>query len=432
MDESPSSPGSRTESLYHRARRVAPGGVHSNVRLLGSSRFIERAKGAWLYDVDGRDYVDHLLGQGPNFLGHSPAPVRERVAAACRDGIIYGGQHPLEIEAGEAALSAIGWADLIRFGVSGTESVHAAVRLARAHSGRPLIVRFEGHYHGWLDDMLMAYDGTTWGAGSSGQRRGALGDQIVLAWNDPAAVTDAFNRHGEDIAAVITEPMMLNAGAIEPRPGYLEHLRSATEAHSALLIFDEVITGFRLSLAGGAGLYGVTPDLAIYGKALAGGWPVSAVAGRGDIMERFGTGEVNHSGTFNSSVMAMAATAATLEILTNDPPYERVATYGAALMAHFEEISRRRGIAMRLQGVPAAFHVAFGEGEVHDARSLHRLGAHERYAALTGHLVDHGVWVTNRGIWYTSAEHGRPELEAVMERTAKALDAHLEAESRRR
>jgi glutamate-1-semialdehyde 2,1-aminomutase len=397
-----------------------PGGVHSNVRLASPRVFIERARGAWLWDVDGKDYVDYLLGQGPNFLGHAPPVVLAAVETACRNGLIYGGQHPLEVAAAEAFCDAVGWAEMVRFGVSGTESVHAALRLARAATGREKVVRFQGHYHGWLDDVLIAERNGVWGPASAGQPVSHLADLIVLPWNDHDAVTDVLAHDGAGIAAVIMEPVMINSGVIEPRPGYLEHVRELCTKHGVVLIFDEVISGFRLALGGAAAYYGVTPDLATYGKAMAAGWPVSALAGRADLMKLFGTGEVNHSGTFNSSVMAMAATAATIGELHERPPYEMVVKHGTALMNGIRELGERHGLPLHVQGLPAAFHCSFGTEDATDYRSLSRLDG-DRYAELATALVEQGIWVTARGVWYVSASHGHEELEAVLTRFELAL-----------
>lgn len=416
-------PGTRSVALTARAARLTPGGVHSNVRIDAPRVFFERGEGAWLYDVDGNDYVDHLLGQGPNFLGHACRPVLDAVAAACQRGTIYAGQHELEIVAAEAVLGALGWAERVRFGVTGTEMVHAAIRAARAFTGRRRIVRFHGHYHGWLDNMLGVERDGVWGPASGGQLSGDLAEQLVLPWNDADAVVDALERHGDEIAAIITEPMMINAGAIVPRPGYLELLRDTAHAHGALLIFDEVICGFRLALGGAAERFGVTPDLATYGKAIAGGWPVAAMAGRADVLDPIGTGAVNHSGTLNSSVMSMAAVAAAIEVLRDDPPYERIERYGEQLRAELTRLGGEHGIALRVQGLPAALHASIGDGAVVDAASLAANRDAKAYASLASELTARGVWVAGRGVWYTSATHGERELDAVVERADAALAA---------
>jgi glutamate-1-semialdehyde 2,1-aminomutase len=411
----------RSAALHARAARRLPGGVDSNIRLDAPSIFFDRGEGAWLFDVDGNDYVDYLLGQGPAFLGHAPIRVVLAVEEACRRGMVYGAQHPLEIEAADRFCAQLGWPEMVRFGSTGTEMVQAALRLARAATGRRRFVRFEGHYHGWLDNVLLAPQPGEAVPASAGQPPAALADSILLPWNDEDAVADALERHGDDVCAVLMEPVMLNAGAIAPRPGFLVRVAELCRRHGALFVLDEVITGFRLGPAGAAGLYGVTPDLAVYGKAMAAGWPVAALAGRSELMERFGTRNVNHSGTFNGNVMAAAATLATLDSLSDDPPYERIEAIGTELIDGLRGLAAEASVPLHVQGFPAAFHVSFGDGaEVVDLRSLQRLDA-ERYRKLAQRLVDAGVWVAARGIWYLSAAHGRRELEVTLERAAVAF-----------
>jgi glutamate-1-semialdehyde 2,1-aminomutase len=375
----------RSDELLARATELTPGGVHSNVRLTGARRFFARGEGAWLWDVDGNDYVDYLLGQGPSFLGHAPAAVMDAVADACRRGLVFAAQHELEVEAAELFLGSLGWADRVRFGLTGTEMVQAALRLARAATGRTRFVRFEGHYHGWLDNVLVAVAEDGARPASAGQPPEALADAIVLPWNDLGAVEQALARHGDDTAAVRMEPMMCNAGAIPPRPGYLEGVREACDRHGTVLVFDEVITGFRVAPGGAAARFGVVPDLAVYGKALAGGWPVAALAGRRELMEPFGSGRVNHSGTLNANVMAMAAVTASLGVLCDDPPYERVERVGRRVLEGVAPLGRAAGL--RVQGLPMAFHASFGDAaEVTDYRSLQSRDA-ARYRKLADLLV---------------------------------------------
>jgi len=422
----------RTTALRTRAERVIPGGVSSNVRLLAPRVFFERGAGPRLWDVEGNDYVDYLLGQGPAFLGHAHPRVTEAVARAVRSGMVYGAQHVLEVEAAERFIEAVRWPDLVRFGVSGTESVQGALRLARAATGRRRLLRFAGHYHGWVDNVLMDFGPGGGVPATLGQPADALADWLVAPFNDTDALAEVFSAHGEEIAAVIVEPMMCNQGAIVADPGFLAALRSLATAHGAVLIFDEVITGFRLALGGAAEHYGVTPDLAVYGKALAGGWPVSALAGRADLMARFGTGEVNHSGTFNASVMAAAAVVATLEVLAEDPPYAGVADHGTRLRAGLAALGEKHQVPLRIQGLPAAFHVSFGgpgsavgTGPARDLGGLRELDL-VRYAEFSRLLAGHGVWVAGRGIWYVSAVHGEAELSDALHR----VDAALAADSR--
>jgi glutamate-1-semialdehyde 2,1-aminomutase len=411
---------SMSADLRERAAQRLPGGVNSNVRLEAPRIFFTRGQGAWLWDIDGRDYVDYLLGQGPAFLGHSPEPVQRAVAAACANGTVYGAQHPLEVEAAEQLCEVLRWPEMVRFAMTGTEAVQAAIRLARAVTGRRRLVRFEGHYHGWLDNVLVASQPGEARPASAGQLPAALSDSIVLPWNDLEVLTDALDREGEDVSAVLMEPAMLNTGSIAPLPGYLEGVREICSSRGIVLVFDEVITGFRLALGGAAERFGVVPDLAVYGKAMAGGWPVAALAGPAELMERFGSGEVNHSGTFNGNVIAAAATIATLDVLRSDRPHERVEHVGASLMDALRSLSEEVSVPLRVRGFPLAFHASFGEGEVHDFRGVQALDA-ARYKRLASRLVESGVWVAARGIWYVSAAHGDREVEVTLERAGQAL-----------
>jgi glutamate-1-semialdehyde 2,1-aminomutase len=413
--------GAASKRLRERALRSIPGAVNSNIRLAAPPVFMDHAAGATMWDVDGRDYIDYVLGQGPHFLGHSCEPINAAVAEACRKGMLFGASNALEVEAAELVLEAIGWAERLRLGLTGTECVQAALRLSRAVTGRRRFVRFDGHYHGWLDNVLIGPADTEPRLASEGQLAAHLGDSFVLDWNDADALAARLREHGDTICAVIMEPMMVNTGGIEPLPGYLRRVRELCDEHGVVLIFDEVITGFRLARGGAVQRYGVVPDLAIYGKALGGGWPVAAVAGRADLMDRFGSGRVNHSGTFNGSMMAAAAVVATQRLLVEDPPYDRVEAYGAALMKGLAAVAQEHGVALHLQGVPAAFHASLGQPRsVPDARSLEELDL-DGYAELSTHLVRHGLWVMRRGIWFVSAAHGDDELEKTLHRFDAAL-----------
>ena len=417
---------STTAQWLERASRVLPGGVSSNVRLAVHDQIFARGAGPRLYDLDGRDFVDYLLGQGPAFLGHGHPEVNAAIAEAVSGGMVYGAQHPAEIEATEKLLEAINWADMARLGVSGSESDHGALRLARGATGRRLVVRFAGLYHGWYDSVLMAWDGNDGTVASKGQYDDQLADWLVLPYNDLAAAEAVFAERGDEIAAVILEPMVCNSGALVPVPGFLDGLRRLCTDHGSVLIFDEVITGFRLARGGAAERFGVTPDLAVYGKALAGGWPVSAMAGRRDLMELIGTGEVNHSGTFNASVMASAAVSATMDWLAEHDPYPALEDWGTRLMAGLAAIGTELGAPLHIQGLPMAFHVSFAADPAPavDNVSLQELDL-ARYAEFAGDLADAGIWVAGRGIWYVSTSHGEAELADTLTRFRQALQAEL-------
>lgn len=410
-----------SDALRRRAEAVAPGGVHSNVRSTGPRVFFVRGDGAWLWDADGNDYVDQLLGQGPGLLGHAHPEVTRRISEAVSRGTIFGGQHALEVEAAELMLRSVGWADMVRFGMTGTEMVQAALRLARAATGRERFVRFEGHYHGWMDNVLLAYDDEIQPVpATKGQVATQMQESFVLPWNDSAALEALLDERAGEIAAIITEPYMANNGAIAPRGGYLQHIRALCDRHGIVFILDEVVTGFRLALGGAAERFGVVPDLATYGKALGGGWPVAALAGRAEFMQRFADG-VNHSGTFNASVPACAAVIATLETLRDEEPYASIEAHGQRLMGGILELGQHHDLPLRVQGLGMAFHVSFGhDREVYDYRDLLELDL-PRYARLTQRLVDEGIWLTARGLWYVSSAHGERELTEVLERFDRAL-----------
>lgn len=406
--------------LRRRALRSIPGGVNSNVRLGVADRFFSHAQGAWLYDVQGRDFVDYLLGQGPNFLGHAHPAVTAAVEAAIRQGILFAAQTPVEVKAAEAVLDAVGWAEQLRFGLTGNEMVQTALRVARAATGRQRFIRFEGHYHGWMDNVLTGLTVGAHGPMSAGQLEGPAAEGVLLPWNDLEVVADALAANN-DIAAILTEPMMVNNGAILPAEGYLQGLRDLCDQHGVLLIFDEVITGFRLSMGGAASRFGVHPDLATYGKAMAGGFPVAALAGTAKLLEGIGTGAINHSGTFNGNAMGAAATLAAIRVLREEGVHEQVEKYGSRLIDELRALSDHHGLPLHFQGLPMAFHASFGPRE--PIRSLRDLADRDadRYAELTEALHQAGVWVAARGIWYVSAAHGERELQQTLERVDAAM-----------
>jgi glutamate-1-semialdehyde 2,1-aminomutase len=398
------------------------------VRLQAPRIFFERGEGPWLVDVDGNRYVDYLLGQGPNILGHAPARVQAAVSDAARSGLIFGAQHPLEVDAAEAFRRATEWPQMLRFGMTGTESVQAALRVARAATGKRLVIRFEGHYHGWLDDVLTGVEDGRPVPASKGQLASRLDDSLLLPWNDVAVLRDALAARGGEVAAVLTEPMMLNAGAIAPRPGYLEALRQLCDQHHVVLIFDEVITGFRLALGGAVERFGVEPDLAVFGKAVGAGWPVSVLAGRRDLLADVGTGAINVSGTFNGSVMAMAAVCASLAELSRPGLYHQMADHGEQLIETIRRSAAAARLPVHVQGLPQAFHVSYGRRE-HDIRDFAELQDQDAaaYQHVVSALMQAGVWVSGRGIWYVSAAHDEQALAAA----AAGLEYAFAAISRR-
>ncbi len=425
----------RSHELYELAKQTLAGGVSSNVRLLGKPHplFFDRAEGALIYDVDGNAYIDYVLAQGPMILGHSHPAVLDAVDDAMRRGQLYAGQHMLEIELSQKLVEIVPSAELCRFGLSGSEMVQAAMRLARAVTGRTMILRFEGHYHGWFDNVLISVAPPLDQAGprhapypvpgTTGQTPSALQDFYVLPFNDLALVEDLFARAGEQIAAVMLEPMMCNTGAIPPEPGYLQGLRRLCDQYGSLLYFDETITGFRLSLAGAQGYFGVTPDLSSFAKAMAGGFANAALVGKAEIMQRFAQ-DVNHSGTFNSNVISMAASVAALAELEKDDGalYRHLDRIGTQLMEGLRDLGRRHQLPLHVQGLPCAFHVSFTDHTpIRDYRDYALHCDKERYSVFTEAMLARGVRLIGRGIWYVSAAH----TDEHVQRTLEAVDQVL-------
>ncbi|GAA2882232.1 hypothetical protein GCM10020220_085660 [Nonomuraea rubra] len=312
---------SSSKALWERACRSIGGGVASSVRggVYPHQLYFESGKGAHLVDIDGDRYIDYVLGWGPLLLGHGHPAILEAAHAQLDRGIMFGGGNMHEVVAAERFLGALGWAERLLWTNTGTEAVQIALRLARAHTGRDIVVKLGGGYHGWHDTVLASYMG--YGKGgepvphSLGQPASSLADLRVGLYNDLDNCASAFEAEPGRIAAVLVDPTSSNTGSVAPEPGYLEGLRRLCDEHGALLIFDEVVSGLRLGLSGAAGRFGVTPDLATYGKAIGSGMAVAAVAGRGEVIDLVLQGAV-HSGTFNGNPLAMTVLTATLDVLS--------------------------------------------------------------------------------------------------------------------
>ncbi len=410
----------RSKAFHERASRVLAGGVSSEFRKASPLCYV-RASGARITDLDGNEYLDFSLSQGPMILGHSRPEVLEAVARAMADGQAFAGQHAREIELAERIQRLVPCADLLRFGLSGSEADHMALRVARAATGRPLFLRFQGHYHGWLDNAvpgLVPPGAPPW---TRGLPPGAADESITVPWNDPEAAARAFAARGREIAAVICEPVMCNTGCIPPDPGFLETLRGLCDAHGSVLIFDEVITGFRLGLAGAQGFYRVLPDLAVFGKAMANGWPVSVLAGQRHVMSHVADGRAVHAGTLNAWNAGIAAADATLDLLERERVHDRLFSLGRRLMDGLRDVAREAGRRLLVQGPGPMFHAGFTTlsrlRHADDAATCDRA----LYAAFAAALQDCGVRVIGRGLWYVSAAHTERDLDLALDAARDAM-----------
>jgi glutamate-1-semialdehyde 2,1-aminomutase len=415
------------------ASEYLAGGVSSNFRLGISPTplVIQSASGPYLIDADGNRLIDYYLGMGPMILGHNPPRVIDAVKAQLERGILFAGQTDVEFEAARLLRELVPCAERVRFGSSGTEVAQAALRLARAATGRDHILKFEGHYHGWLDNVLWSVSPTLEVCGPPEKPRkvpGTAGQDClagenleILGWNDLKAVEERLARG--DIAALIMEPAMCNTSVIAPNAGFLEGVRAACSSTGTILIFDEVITGFRLSAGGAQSLFNVTPDLAIFGKAIANGFPVAALAGRAQLMKRFVSGGVMHGGTYNGHPVNMAATVATLKELAKGEVYASIARRGERLMREIVDLLRRYSVPARVQGFPGIFHVAFGVTEpLETFRDSLRIDRRS-YIRFTTALLERGVRALERGAWFLSSEHD----DHVIDQTLQSFEAAMRA-----
>lgn len=403
----------RSAELMARAARLFPGGVSSPVRAFGAvggtPRVIERAQGARLWDADGTELIDYVGSWGPMILGHAHPAVVSAVTEAARGGTSFGAPSPREVELGELIADAMPHIQRLRFVSSGTEAAMSAIRVARAATGRDRIVKMAGGYHGHADALLVQPGSGGYGMpASAGVTRGAARDTLVAEFNDLDAVESLLS--AGDVAAVIVEPVAANMGVVAPLPGYLEGLRSATRRHGTLLVFDEVITGFRVARGGAAERYGVVPDLTVLGKVIGGGLPVGAYGGRADLMRLVAPeGPVYQAGTLSGNPLAMAAGIATLERLT-PPVYADLESASARLEAGLLDAAAAGGVPVRISRVASLLTVFMEEG---------------RFPGFFHAMLEAGIMLppSQHEAWFISASHGTEELDATLRAARGAFDA---------
>jgi glutamate-1-semialdehyde 2,1-aminomutase len=417
----------KSRQLYERARRVLAGGVASEFRKSAQPLFYESGHGSHITDVDGNEYLDFTLSQGPLILGHSPAPVLKAVQEYSERGQLFAGQHIQELELAEKLNQLIPCAELMRFSLSGSEADHAALRLARAATGRDKFLRFEGHYHGWFDNVAVGIGGTASELGArenpnkvrwtKGLPQRIEEEMIVLPWNDLELLEKTVAAHKDEIAAIITEGVMCNNGCIPPRPGFLEGVRALCDKYGIVFILDEVITGFRLGMGGAQQYFGVTPDLAIFGKAMANGYPISVLCGRRKLsngqplMELIENSQVIHAGTMNSNNPCVAAALATVRELEAENVHARLFTLGRSLMDKLREAAREANQPLLVQGLGPMFHTGFTSlPAVHDYRDTLSYDK-AKLAQFAGGLHERGLRVIGRGLWYISAAHTEADID---------------------
>ncbi|GAB4247922.1 MAG: glutamate-1-semialdehyde 2,1-aminomutase [Thermoleophilia bacterium] len=387
-------------SLFAQAREYLPGGVNSPVRAMRAVGrepiFMEKGRGARMWDVDGNQYLDYVGSWGPMILGHCHPAVIAALHAAVDKGTSFGTPSALEVEMARRLVEAVPSVEMIRMTNSGTEATMSALRVARGHTGRDRILKFTGCYHGHGDSLLVqAGSGVaTFGLPDSpGVTEGTARDTLTVAFNDLDAVREVFSQVGEQIAAVIVEPVAGNMGCVPPAPGFLEGLRAVTTEYGAVLIFDEVMTGFRVAYGGAQERYGVLPDMTTLGKVIGGGLPVGAFGGRREIMEKVApAGNIYQAGTLSGNPLAMAAGIATLDVLAGGDAYAVLEGRGARLQEGLEAAARAAGVPVCVQRVGAMLTVFFTAGPVTDFATAKRSDT-ERYGAFFRGMLERGIYL---------------------------------------
>ncbi|CAN5826831.1 glutamate-1-semialdehyde 2,1-aminomutase [soil metagenome] len=411
-----------SQDLFDRARKVIPGGVNSPVRAFGAvggtPRFIAGGRGARMTDVDGAVYLDYVCSWGPLILGHAHPELLAAAKAAVDRGSTYGAPTRAEVELAEEIVGAVDGVDMVRLTNSGTEASMSAIRVARGATGRDVVVKFAGHYHGHSDTLLVeAGSGVaTFGLPDSpGVTRGATQDTVVLAWNDADAVERLFAERGGQIAVVVCEPVPANMGVVPPAPGYLELLRDLTSRAGALLLFDEVMTGFRVARGGVVDTSGVTPDLVAFGKVVGGGFPLAAFGGPADVMGHLAPeGPVYQAGTLSGNPVAVAAGLAQLRLL-DAAAYDHLDALADRLIDGFGKAFADAGVAVTVPRYRSLFSVFFGASAVVDFAGS-RAADHGRYARFFNGMLARGHYLPPSGYeaMFVSLAHTEEDIDATV------------------
>ena len=420
----------RSQQFFAAALKYIPGGVNSPVRAFravgGQPFFVSRAKGAHIWDVDGNDYIDYVGTWGPAILGHAPAPVINAIRAAAENGTSFGIPNPFEVTMAELICSLVPSVRKVRMCNSGTEATMSAIRLARGFTARDKILKFDGCYHGHADSLLVkAGSGAlTFGnPDSAGVPAAFTQHTLVAPFNDPGAVKAVFAANPAQIAGIIVEPVPGNAGLYLPKPGYLEFLREITQANQSLLIFDEVMTGFRLAKGGAQERFGITPDLSCFGKVIGGGLPVGAFGGRADIMDLLApVGPVYQAGTLSGNPVALAAGIAALQELSRTDAYAQLEALGSRLEAGLREAARNAGIPVQFNRCGSMFCAYFTSDPVHNLADAMK-SDRSRFAAYFHGMLAEGVYFAPSQFeaGFLSTAHSSEDIDKTVGAAAKVM-----------
>lgn len=410
--------------LFEEAKRYIPGGVNSPVRAFravgGDPLFIKKGKGAKIYTVDGKGYIDYVMSWGVLILGHCDSLVEKKVKAAVRNGTSFGAPTKDEVELAKRICALYSSIELVRLVNSGTEATMSAIRVARGYAKRSKIIKFEGCYHGHADYLLVAAGSgaTTFGVpNSSGVTENIAKDTLVLPYNDLAECEDAVKKYGDQIAAIIVEPVAANMGVVLPRAGFLEGLRKLCDDYGMVLIFDEVITGFRVGLGGAQAKFKVKPDLTCLGKIIGGGFPIGAYGGRKEIMKNVAPlGQVYQAGTLSGNPVAVQAGLATLDSLSRNNPYKELEDKTNLLCDGMEEIAKKEGISVKINRIASMFTIFFTEEDVTDYGSAKRTNT-SYFAKFFKSMLEDEVYIppSNFEAWFVSKKHKKSDINKTLD-----------------
>ena len=424
-----------SKKLYEEAKKMVPGGVSSSIRQTEwpVPLFFESAKGSKMFDVDGNEYIDYVMGMGPNIFGHSPEFITNSVFKDMQDGFCLTGQTRKENELSEFISKTLPFKRKFRYASSGTEIVQIALRLARSYTNKNKFLKFEGHYHGWMDSVLYnshpnvsseesIYEPVPESGGIS---KGTADEVVIAPWNDVEALETILRDQSEDISAIITEPILWNSNVILPNRGYLQELRNLCDKYNVLLIFDEVGTGFRVALGGAQEIYNVEPDLSTYAKSMAGGFPIAMLAGKSEIMDYMANGKVVHGGSFNTNVMSVSASHATLNYLLNNLNfYKSLNENGDVLIEGLKDVAKKHNIDILIQGLGSVFYLSFT-----NLKSIKNYREHannvdeEKYKEFSKLMLLNGIRLSQNGRWHMSSAHSTNDID----KTIKSADESFRA-----
>ena len=413
----------KSKELYSKAKELVPGGVSSSIRQTEwpVPLFFDKAHGSKMWDVDGNEFIDYVMGMGPNIFGHAPEFVTQSVYEDMQNGYCLTGQTVKENEMSEFIKKTIPFNRKVRYASSGTEIVQVALRLARSFTNKNKFLKFEGHYHGWMDSVLynshpdISNEENIFNPvpESGGISHGTSNEVIIAPWNDVEALENILRDNHKEISSIITEPILWNTNVILPEDGYLEKLRLLCDKYNILLIFDEVGTGFRVALGGAQEIYGIEPDLSTYAKSMAAGFPIAMLAGKPEIMDFLSNGKVVHGGSFNTNVMSVSASHATLNYLLNNKDfYKNLNRNGEALIKGLKEVASKNGIDILIQGLGSVFYLSFTSVKSIKNYREHALNIDfNKYKEFAKLMLINGVRLSQNGRWHMSSSHSEEDIE---------------------